>query len=255
MQHRVRERILSLAFGNFSQKWKQRSPSRAKRLPIGGCSVIVSELAKPTPATVGLAWDGSRLWAGDWEARSIAPLDANYKVTASFEAPGRVYGLAFGERTLHAVIGHPDSDDRSIHTFDPASSTWEKRFLRCPDSTGSHLAWDGGHLWLSQRYAKRLLQLHPDGTIKHVIELPWEVTGFTWRGATAWLNVRPEKGRSSLSTLAPGADRPDVVEHFDSSLASLADDGSGLWMSQLKGEKILRCIPSQSPMPAVTPLP
>jgi hypothetical protein len=217
--------------------------------------VIVSERPKPTAGTVGLAWDGTRLWAGDRDECSVAALDPHGNLAASFAAPGRVYGLAFSEHTLHAVVGHPESDDRSIHSFDPATSAWEKKALRCPEFTGSHLAWDGGHLWLSQRYEKRLLQLHADGTVKHVIELPWEVTGFTWRGATAWLNVRPEKGRSSLATLAPGADRPDIVEHFDCSLASLADDWSGFWMSQLRGENILRCVPSPSPMPSLTRLP
>jgi hypothetical protein len=205
--------------------------------------VIVTERPKPTAATVGLAWDGTRLWAGDWEERRITSLDPQGAVVSSFAAPGRVCGLTFSDRILHAVIGHSESDDRSIHAFDPATSAWEKKVLRCPEATGSHLAWDGGHLWLSQRYAKRLLQLHEDGTIKHIIDLPWEVTGFTWRGATAWLNVRPEKGLSSLATLAPGADRPDVVERFERSLASLADDGTGFWMSELKGSKILRCVP------------
>jgi hypothetical protein len=217
--------------------------------------VIVSERPKPSAATVGLAWDGTRLWSGDWEQCFIASLDPLGGLADSYSAPGRVYGLAFADRILRAVIGHPESDNRSIHSFDPATTTWEKRSHECPDSTGSHLAWDGGHLWLSQRFAKRLLQLHEDGTVKHTIDLPWEVTGFTWRGPTAWLNIRVEKGKSSLATMAPGADRPDVVEHFGSSLVSLADDGSGFWMAQLGGENVLRCVPSTSPMLAVTPLP
>lgn len=205
--------------------------------------MIVSERAKPTSGTIGLAWDGTRLWAGDREERRITSLDPHGDVAASYEAPGRVYGLTFSDRLLRAVIGHSESDDRSIHTFDTATNAWEKKVLHCPDATGSHLAWDGGHLWLSQRYAKRLLQLHEDGTIKHVIELPWEVTGFAWRGATAWLNVRPEKGRSSLAALAPGSDLPDVVERFERSLASLADDGTGFWMTELRGGNIMRCVP------------
>lgn len=206
--------------------------------------MIVTERPKPSAATVGLAWDGTRLWAGDWEECFIATLYPDGGLADRFAAPGRVYGLAFDDHMLRAVIGHPESDDRSIHSFDPANAAWQKRPHACPDATGSHLAWDGGHLWLSQRYAKRLLQLHEDGTVKHTIDLPWEVTGFTWRGATAWLNVRPEKGKSSLATMAPGADRPDVVKNFGSSLVSLADDGSGFWMAQLGGANILRCVPS-----------
>lgn len=37
--------------------------------------MIVARKVKPAPATVGLAWDGTRLWAGDWEGRAIYMLD------------------------------------------------------------------------------------------------------------------------------------------------------------------------------------
>jgi hypothetical protein len=217
--------------------------------------MIVSERRKPTPATVGLAWDGKRMWVGDWQDSFIAALDASGDVDLRFAAPGRVYGMAFSDAGLHAVIGHPESDDRTIHLFKPEAGAWEKQALRCPDFTGSHLAWDGGHLWLGQRYAKRLLQLHADGTVKHTVDLPWEVTGFTWRGATAWLNVRVEKGASSVASLGPGAERPTAVERLEGSLASLADDGSGFWMAQLRGENIVKCAPTPSHMPPVTGLP
>jgi hypothetical protein len=205
--------------------------------------MILSQHHKPAPGVIGLAFDESRLWAGDWDASAILELDEHLTIRASHAAPGRVYGMAFAEERLCAVIGRADTDDRSIHRFDTAQSSWEKQSIKCPDATGSHLAWDGGHLWLGQRYAKRVLQLHADGTVKHVIDLPWEVTGFTWRGATLWLNVRVEKGISSLATLAPGADEPDVVERLGASLASLADDGGSFWTAELRGERILKITP------------
>ncbi len=202
--------------------------------------MIVSQRRKPAAGVVGLAFDGSKMWAGDWETSAIFDLDAEWGIHASFPAPGRVYGMAFAEQRLAAVIGRAESDDRSIHWFDAATASWEKHSLKCPDATGSHLAWDGGHLWLGQRFLKRILQLHADGTVKHVIELPWEVTGFTWRGATLWLNVRVEKGISSLARLGPGAEKPDVVGTLGGSFVSLADDGEAFWASELRGDRILR---------------
>jgi hypothetical protein len=205
--------------------------------------MILSQLQKPASGVIGLAFDGTRLWAGDWETSSVFELDENLAIRASYPAPGRVYGMTFADDLLCAVIGRADSDDRSIHRFDTAQSIWEKQFIKCPDATGSHLAFDGGHLWLSQRFEKRILQLHADGSVKHVIDLPWEVTGFAWRGATLWLNVRPQKGISSLATLAPGASAPDVVEALGASLASLADDGTSFWTTELRGERILKITP------------
>jgi len=202
--------------------------------------MILSHHQKPALGVIGLAFDGTRLWAGDWEESAVYELDENLAIRASHPAPGRVYGMAFADDLLCAVIGRADSDDRSIHRFNTEHSSWEKQFFKCPDATGSHLAWDGGHLWLGQRYEKRVLQLHADGSVKHTVDLPWEVTGFTWRGATLWLNVRPQKGISSLATLAPGAGAPDVVGALDASLASLADDGAGFWTAELRGERILR---------------
>ena len=205
--------------------------------------MILSQLQKPASGVIGLAFDGPRLWAGDWEASAILELDENLAIRTSHPAPGRVYGMTFAEDRLCAVIGRADSDDRSIHRYDPAQSAWDRLSMKCPDATGSHLAYDGGHLWLSQRYEKRVLQLHADGSVKHVIDLPWEVTGFTWRAATLWLNVRPEKGVSSLAALAPGAGMPDVVQSLGASLASLADDGTSFWSAELRGEHILKITP------------
>jgi len=205
--------------------------------------MILSHHQKPASGVIGLAFDGTRLWAGDWDASAILELDLDLAIRASHPAPGRIYGMAFAEDRLCAVIGRADTDDRSIHRFDPALSAWEKQSLKCPDATGSHLAWDGGHLWLGQRYLKRVLQLHADGSVKHVVDLPWEVTGFTWRGATLWLNVRPQKGISSLATLAPGAGAPDIVGALGASLASLADDGASFWTAELRGDSILKITP------------
>jgi outer membrane protein assembly factor BamB len=207
--------------------------------------MIVTTRPKPTAATVGLAWDGTRLWAGDFDSHSLVVLDADGTTNTTFPAPGRPVGLAFAEARLAAVISHPETDHRTIRFFDPAAGAWLDRSVRCPDDSGSQLAWDGGHLWLSQRYKKTLLQLHPDGTVKHSIDIPYEITGFYWIGATAWMNVRVEQGFSDVAKRGPGASRPALVERVPGSLASLAYDGEAFWTVDLRGESMYRIRPNR----------
>src|SRR5438445_13225723 len=161
--------------------------------------MITTTRRKPSASTIGLAWDGSHMWAGDYEARSIFELDEAGAIVKTYAAPGKPVGFAFAEGRLAAVIGHPETDNRTIRFFDPSSHAWLDRVLRCPDDTGSQLAWDGGHLWLSERHNKLLLQLHADGTVKHSIDVPHEVTGFAWLGATVWLDLRVDKGVSEIA--------------------------------------------------------
>lgn len=202
--------------------------------------MIVLTRPKPTPKTVGLAWDGRHLWCGDYDARQLHLLGDDGAISATHSAPGRVVGLAFTDSALAAVISHPETDNRAIHYFDPASAVWRDDVVRCPDDTGSHLAWDGAHLWLSQRYNKMLLQLNPDGTVRHSIELPFEVTGFSWIGASVWLNLRVEKDSSDIAKRGPGASRPTSVERIPGGLASLAFDGSAFWTVDLRGTNYYR---------------
>jgi hypothetical protein len=202
--------------------------------------MIVTSRSKPAASLVGLAWDGSKLWAGDHESRAVLELDENGGVKNTYAAPGLPYGFAFAGARLGVVIGHPETDNRTIRFFDISSRTWLDDSIRCPDDTGSHLAWDGGHLWLSQRYNKVLLQLHPDGTVKHSIDVPQEITGFYWIGATVWLNLRVEKGVSEIAKRSPGATRPAPVERIEGSLVSLTYDGQGLWTVDLRRDALYR---------------
>jgi len=205
--------------------------------------MIATTRPKPAPTTIGLAWDGTTLWAGDHASQRLMRLDAACAVEMSYPAPGRPYGLAFTDSRIAAVLGHPETDNRSIRFFEPEKAEWSEEIFRCPDDTGSHLAWDGGHLWLTQRHNKMLLQLNDDGTVRHRIELPAEVTGLTWLGATAWLNLRIEKGFSDIAKRGPGASQPTPVERIEGSLASLAYDGGAFWTVDLRGESIFRVIP------------
>jgi len=227
------------------------SARASRNLPWAGLFVLVREaasmithtLAKPAPNIIGLAWDGTALWAGDWETCTLFRLDADGAVAARFPAPGRMVGMTFVDGTLISVIGDPETDDRSIHRFNSSSGSWDAGAIRCPDDTGSQLSWDGERLWLSQRYNKRVLRLTPDGSIEHEIKLPAEVTGIHWSGPVLWANMRFEKGASDVTRFAHEGASPERLERYASSFVSLAFDGSGFWMSDLRGPTIIKVLP------------
>jgi len=205
--------------------------------------MITHTFPKPAPSVVGLAWDGSSLWAGDWESRTLMRLGADAVAVETFPAPGRMVGLLYLDGSITAVVSDPDTDDRTIRTFSIARRSWDERVLRCPGDTGSQLAWDGQHLWLGQRYEHRVMQLSADGQADRIIELPCEVVGLHWMGPTLWLNLRMRKGMSDIGRLDAGADDPELVEQYDKGYVSLAYDGGGFWMSDLRGTTIARAVP------------
>ncbi len=199
---------------------------------------------KPAPVTIGLAWDGAQVWAADWKTSAVLQLNDVQAVETRYDAPGQPIGLMYGGGHLLAVLADPTTDDRSIRWFDPQAQAWTDRVLRCPDDTGSYVFWDGARLWLSQRHLKRVFELRDDGSIGETIELPWEVTGFLWIGKDLWLSVRAEKDMTDVALLRPGMGAPELVERYEGSFVSLAYDGSGFWMSELRGEVIVKVSPA-----------
>jgi hypothetical protein len=205
--------------------------------------MITHTLAKPAPNVVGLAWDGASLWAGDWETCMLFRLAADGAVQARFPAPGRMVGMTFVGGTLVAVVSDPETDDRSIHRFDPSSGSWDAGATRCPDDTGSQLSWDGERLWLSQRFNKRVLRLSLAGSIEHEIEMPAPVIGIHWSGPALWANLRFDKETSDITRFAHEGAPAERLERYPSSFVSLAFDGGGFWMSDLRGPRIIKASP------------
>jgi len=205
--------------------------------------MLTHTLSKLGRNLIGLAWDGDGLWAGDWDSQMLLRLGSDGSVEESFAAPGRPVGLTFRDGAITAVISDPETDDRSIHRFNTSRHAWSDESIRCPDDTGSHVSWDGGKLWLSQRYNKRVMQLGADGSVERTIEMPCEVVGIHWMGSTLWTNLRMSKGASDIGRLDPGAKKPELVDHYDQGFVSLGYDGGGFWMSDLRGTTIARAVP------------
>jgi hypothetical protein len=82
--------------------------------------------------------------------------------------------MTFVGDEMRVVIGHGDKDfDRYIYRFIPGNGFKNDR-LACPDLTGSHVAFDGDVLFLSQASYRKILALDGQGNVLH--EIPVERT-------------------------------------------------------------------------------
>src|SRR5579884_1560410 len=107
----------------------------------------------PCPAPMGLACDGPDLWIGSYETCRIYGMNAQQgRVFEETIAPGRPYGMTVMGDELRIVTGDVESggpDDRYIRRYIMGKDFKKRDVVRCPDGTGSFLAYDGDLLYVS----------------------------------------------------------------------------------------------------------
>jgi hypothetical protein len=131
----------------------------------------------PCPAPLGLAFDGTTLWIGSYEAQRLYGLDASRgSVVEETATPGKPYGITITGDELRVVCGDEPDDHRSIRRY-IVGHGFKNGAIPCPEDTGSFLAYDGESLFLSQRYNKRILELDGAGAVRRSISVPREITG------------------------------------------------------------------------------
>src|SRR5450755_696956 len=111
------------------------------------------------PLPQGLAVSGSRLFVSFRENPQIYTLDLS---ASRFElwtvAPSPPWGLAASEDRVWAVCGYGSDADRHVVEYDAAGNQRSSP-TRCPDGTGSYIAFAGRDLFLSQWYEQRVFRL------------------------------------------------------------------------------------------------
>ncbi len=130
-------------------------------------------LPSPAPLPLGLAADGNTLWMASRETHRLYAIDiAKWTVGEETQAPGSPFGMTIVGDELRVVTGYGDkAHDRYIERFIPGHG-FKSDKLACPDLTGSHLAFDGDTLFLSQASYRKILALDGHGAI--VREIPLE---------------------------------------------------------------------------------
>ena len=142
----------------------------------------ISELLRlpsPAPKPQPIAFDGDAIWIGAWGTQRLYAIDPQkWTVREEAPAPGRPFGMTVIGDELRVLLAI-DDDDRYIYRFVPGHGFKTDGRIACPDLTGSHIAYDGETLFLSQNANKRILAIDASGTVLREIPLTRRPLGMT----------------------------------------------------------------------------
>ncbi len=209
-------------------------------------SAIREMTRHPAPAITpqALAWHDGALWMGSRDLRRVYRIDvASWKVTREFEPPGIPWAAVSSGDALRFTIGEGDDDDRYIWRCDPGSGFSPNERLACPELTGSYLSYDGKHLYLSQWYNKRILQLDGTGKIQRLIDIGAEICGHTFADGVLYVLRGVEKPDEDwrIARLDPREVTPRIedVAKIPFASRSLTFDGTRFWSNHRAANEIV----------------
>lgn len=203
----------------------------------------IVRIPAPAPAPQSLAYDGERLWIGSFETKRVYGVDPLHgNVVEQSAVPGRPIGATMLGDELRFVISD-DADDRTIRRFVPGHGFKTNDLVRCPDDTGSFLAYDGADLWLSQRHLKRVHRLDAHGVPTRTIEVGEEIIGAAWCRERLYLSLwlGSKTGRCRVGYVVPADPEPalTIVATVPFVGVSLACDGERFWTNDFKADAIV----------------
>ncbi len=218
-----------------------REPAGERYAGMNQTLSTIEELLRipaPCPAPLGLACDGPDLWIGSFETCRIYGMIAQQgRVFEETIAPGRPYGMTVTGDALRVVIGDAKSeaggDSRTICRYVMGKDFKKSDVVRCPDDTGSFLAYDGDRLYLSQRDNKVILELDERGTVLRTIPVPRQITGMVVVAGRFYLVTTESREVDDYRLLCLDArkEQPEVHElaSIPFGARSLCFDGTKFW--------------------------
>jgi hypothetical protein len=204
----------------------------------------LQRIPAPGPAPQALACDGMDIWVASAETNRLYGLRAN--TAAVFEealAPGCPIGMVVTGDALRVVISDDDDDSRTIRRY-VFGHGFKTEAIPCPDDSGSFLAYDGDNLFLSQRFAQRIVQLNADGGTHHAIPVPRQICGMTIVSGRFFLMTTAgpdEPADYRLFSLDARGSEPVVKElaRIPFVARSLAWDGTKFWTNARRTNEIV----------------
>lgn len=200
-------------------------------------------LPSPAPKPLGLAFDGPTLWMASRETHRLYAIDAaTWTVGEEAQAPGGPFGMTVVGDEVRVVIGHGEKDfDRYIYRFIPGHGFKNDR-IACPDLTGSHVAFDGDVLFLSQASYRKILALDAQGNVTREIALERVPLGMTIVEGRFHLLTSDEEFENMQMTIVDARGETPSVETMASipfDARGLAFDGSRFWTSHRDNNEIV----------------
>ena len=204
----------------------------------------VSRMLSPAPRPQGLAFDGETLWMGSLETCRIYGIDPlHWTVREEMKAPGLPYGITVVGDELRVLLGQGNEDNRVIFKYVPGHGFKNENAIRCPDDTGSQLAYDGDRLYVSQWYNKRILSLDEKGRVGSMIEAPHGICGQVIVGGIFFVLGTDDEATDEyfLTRIDArnGSPKVDDVARVDFPGRGLAFDGTRFWSNHREKHEIV----------------
>lgn len=207
---------------------------------------VIEQRRLPAPAVTpqALAWHAGALWSGSRDRRRIFGIDVNaWRIFEESEAPGIPWAAVSVGDSLRFTIGEGANDDRHVWSYSPGKGFSDAERFACPDFTGSYLSYDGSHLYLSQWYKHRILQLDAAGNILRAIDVGTEICGHAFVDGVIYVIRGTEEGNESwrLARLDPRQETPQVhdIATVPFQSRSLTHDGERFWSSHRAAHEIV----------------
>jgi len=203
----------------------------------------VLRMPSPGPAPMGIACDGTDIWVGSYESDRIYGMNAQQgTVFEEAQVPGATpFGMCVTGDALRVVCSD-DEGDRTIRRY-IMGKDFKSDVIRCPDGTGSFIAYDGDRLYLSQRDNKRILELDEAGAVLRTIDVPAMPTGMVVVGGRFYLTTLPSKDSTDvrLACLDARKDQPEYHELAAIPFAArgLGFDGTKFWTVERESNTII----------------
>ena len=204
-------------------------------------------LQSPATTPQALAWHQGELWFGSRDLRRIYRMDREkWKVIEEFEAPGIPWAAVSVGDALWFTLGEGAEDDRYLRRYVPGEGFAEPG-IACPEFTGSYLSFDGEHLYLSQWYKFRILELDRAGSILREIPICAEISGHTFVDGLIYVLRGTEQngGDWRIARLDPRKPDPEIEElaRVPFQCRSLAFDGERFWTNHREADRLVSFAP------------
>ncbi|MEO9263486.1 MAG: hypothetical protein ABI282_05290 [Candidatus Baltobacteraceae bacterium] len=199
-------------------------------------------LPSPAPRPQPIAFQGDALWIGAWGTQRLYAIDPQkWTVREEAPVPGKPFGMTVIGDELRVLIAI-DDDDRYIYRFVPGHGIKTEGRIPCPDLTGSHLAYDGDTLFVSQNANRRILALDAKGNEVREIPLERRPLGMTIADGCFYLLTGNDENDDVEFTRVDARGTTPVVSAlatvpFDA--RALAYDGARFWTNHRDNNEIV----------------
>lgn len=179
---------------------------------------------------------------GSRDLRRIYKIDPKkWSVLDEKEAPGIPWAAVATDGSLCFTIGEGNDDDRYVHRY--ASDSGFSKMFACPEFTGSYLSFDREHLYLSQWYKQRILELDGSGNILRKIDIGAEICGHVFVDGMIYVLRGTEKPNEDwwIGRLDPRQESPRVEDlaRVPFPCRSLTFDGANFWSNHRTANEIV----------------